>query len=85
MLKNIDIPPVCAINAVSARILFIILKENEMKLTPPKMITFWISVALGLLGLLGAIGVVSAVAAYAFWLAFAGFALLALGLLVKGI
>lgn len=39
-----------------------------MKLTPPKMITFWISVALGLLGLLGAIGVVSAVAAYAFWL-----------------
>ena len=29
-----------------------------MKLTPPKMITFWIAVVLGLLGLLGGIGVI---------------------------
>lgn len=55
-----------------------------MKLTPPKSITFWIGVALGLLGLLGGIGVIGAIAAYDFWLAFAGFAVLALGLLVKG-
>lgn len=56
-----------------------------MKLTPPKTITFWISVVLGLLGLLGGIGVIGALAGYAFWLAFAGFALLTLGLLVKGL
>lgn len=56
-----------------------------MKLTPPKMITFWISVVLGLLGLLGTIGVIGAVAGYAFWLVFVGFALLVLGLLVKGL
>ena len=56
-----------------------------MKLTPPKEITFWIAVVLGLLGLLGGIGVIAALAGYAFWLAFGGFALLALGLLVKGL
>ncbi|MCZ2122903.1 MAG: hypothetical protein LC108_11635 [Anaerolineales bacterium] len=56
-----------------------------MKLTPPKAVTFWIAVVLGLLGLLGAINVLGALGAYAFWLAFAGFALLTLGLLVKGL
>jgi hypothetical protein len=55
-----------------------------MKLTPPKTITFWIGVVLGLLGLLGGAGLVAALAGYAFWLAFGGFAVLALGLLVKG-
>ncbi len=55
-----------------------------MKLTPPKVITFWISVALGLLGLLGGIGAVGALAgATAFWLTFAGLALLAVSLMVK--
>ena len=59
-------------------------KENEMKLTPPKVITFWISVVLGLLGLLGTIGAVGALAgATAFWLTFAGLALLAVSLMVK--
>lgn len=56
-----------------------------MKLTPPKAVTFWISVVLALLGLLGGIGVISALAGYAFWLVFAGFVLLALGLMVKGL
>ncbi|MCC7118513.1 MAG: hypothetical protein IT310_08320 [Anaerolineales bacterium] len=56
-----------------------------MKLTPPTTVVFWISVVLGLLGLLAGIGVISALGAYAFWLVFAGFALLALGLLVKGL
>ena len=55
-----------------------------MKLTPPKVITFWISVVLGLLGLLGTIGAVGALAgATAFWLTFAGLALLAVSLMVK--
>ena len=56
-----------------------------MKLSPPKVITFWIAVVLGLLGLLGQIGVLSIFAAYAFWLVFIGLALLVLGLLVKGL
>ncbi|HMR98817.1 MAG TPA: hypothetical protein PKK96_08465 [Anaerolineales bacterium] len=56
-----------------------------MKLSPPKAITFWIGVVLGLLGLLGGIGVIGALTGFAFWLAFAGFAVLALGLLVNGI
>jgi hypothetical protein len=54
-----------------------------MKLTPPKQITFWISIVLGLLGLIAFF--VPAISVYAFWLAFVGFALLALGLLVKGL
>jgi hypothetical protein len=60
-------------------------QENVMKLTPPKAVTFWISVVIGLLGLLGGIGVIGALSAYAFWLAFAAFALLTLGLVVKGL
>lgn len=56
-----------------------------MKLTPPTTVTFWVGVVLGLLGLLAGIGVISALAGYAFWLAFAGFAVLALGLMVKGL
>ncbi|MBV6392382.1 MAG: hypothetical protein KPEEDBHJ_01604 [Anaerolineales bacterium] len=56
-----------------------------MKLTPPKSITFWISVALGLAGLLGQVGALAFLAPYAFWLAFIGLVLLALSLLVKGL
>jgi len=56
-----------------------------MKLTPPKSITFWIAVALGLAGLLGHIGILGFLAAYAFWLVFIGLVLLALALLVKGL
>ena len=57
-----------------------------MQLSPPKVITFWICVALGLLGLLGGIGVVGALAgATAFWLTFAGLALLAVSLMVEGL
>ncbi len=56
-----------------------------MKLTPPKMVTFWIAVVLGLLGLLGAILKMPVLGTYAFWFEFVAFALLALGLLVKGL
>ena len=57
-----------------------------MRLSPPKAITFWISVVLGLLGLLGYLGVLGAsFAGFAYWLAFLGFALLAVGLMVDGI
>ncbi len=56
-----------------------------MKLTPPKAITFWISVVLGLLGLLGQVGILGFLAAYAFWFVFVGLVLLTLSLLVKGL
>ena len=56
-----------------------------MKLTPPKVVTFWIAVVLAVLGLIGELGVVAALSGFAFWLAFAAFVVLALGLLVKGL
>jgi hypothetical protein len=56
-----------------------------MKLTPPKVITFWIAVILGALGFIGKLTTVPLVSAYDFWFLFAGFVLLVLGLLVKGL
>lgn len=55
-----------------------------MKLTPPKQITFWICIVLGVIGLIGALGV-AFLAPYAFWFAFVGLALLVIALLVKGL
>ena len=57
----------------------------KMKLTPPKMITFWISVVLGVLGFLGHITSIPMVSANDFWFLFVGFALLVVALLVKGL
>ncbi len=56
-----------------------------MKLTPPKVVTFWIAVILGLAGLLGEVGILAFLAPFAFWLAFVGLVVLVLGLLVKGL
>jgi hypothetical protein len=54
-----------------------------MKLTPPKVITWWIAVILGVLGLLGHLGTIAALAPYAFWLVMAGLFLLVLATLIK--
>ena len=56
-----------------------------MKLTPPKNITFWISIILGLLGLIGKVATVPLLTANAFWFLFVGFVLLVLALLIKGL
>jgi hypothetical protein len=56
-----------------------------MKLTPPKIITFWIAVILGLLGFFGHLTAIPLVSANDFWFLFAGFVLLVLALLVKGL
>jgi len=56
-----------------------------MKLTPPKIITFWIAVILGVLGLLGHLTTIPVVSQYDFWFVFVGFALLVVALLVKGL
>jgi hypothetical protein len=57
-------------------------KENKMKLTPPKNVTFWISVFLGVYGI---IGTYAATLPYAGLALVAGFVLLALGNLLKGL
>jgi hypothetical protein len=54
-----------------------------MNLTPPKVITFWISVLLGVLGFLGTLVTIPVISTYAFWFLFAGFVLLVLALLIK--
>jgi hypothetical protein len=54
-----------------------------MRLTPPKVITWWVAVILGVLGLLGYLGSVAALAPYAFWLVMAGLVLLVVATLVK--
>jgi hypothetical protein len=56
-----------------------------MKLTPPKNITFWVAIVLGLLGFIGNFTAIRFVSGYAFWFVFVGFALLALGNLLKGL
>jgi hypothetical protein len=56
-----------------------------MKLTPPKMLTFWIAVVLALLGFIGVLVTIPFVSTYAFWFVFVGFVLLVLGLIVKGL
>jgi len=56
-----------------------------MKLSEPKVVTFWIAVALAALGILAYTGSISPLAGSAFLLLAAGFVLLALGNLVKGL
>jgi hypothetical protein len=55
----------------------------KMKLTPPKVITWWVAVILGALALLGYFKTVAALTPYAFWLAMAGLALLVVATLVR--
>jgi hypothetical protein len=55
-----------------------------MKLTPPKNMTFWISILLGLLGFLGKVGV-RVLAPFDFWLVFIAYVLLVVALVVKGL
>jgi hypothetical protein len=55
-----------------------------MKLSAPKLITFWIAVILVVLGVLGLLAV-AALEPYAFWLVLIGFVVLAAGNLVKGL
>jgi hypothetical protein len=57
-----------------------------MKLTPPKKITFWISILLGVLGLVGALfPSIPVLGTYEFVLEFLAFLLLVLALFIKGL
>ena len=57
----------------------------NIKLTPPKQITFWIAIVLGVLALLSQLGSLTVLPIAAFWLLFIGFVFLVLALLVKGL
>jgi uncharacterized membrane protein YtjA (UPF0391 family) len=56
-----------------------------MKLTPPKVITWWIALILGVLGLLGYSGNLAAVSPYSFWLVLIGLALMLVATLIKNL
>jgi hypothetical protein len=59
--------------------------DIKMRLTPPKNITWWVAVILGVLALLGHFNTISALTPYAFWFAIAGLALLAIACLVRNL
>jgi hypothetical protein len=56
-----------------------------MRLSAPKVVTFWISVALAALGFLASQGIIASLAPYAIWLLVAGFVLLALACMMKNL
>jgi hypothetical protein len=59
------------------------MKIMNLKLSAPKVVTFWIAVILAVLGVLAYQGMLSGLSSYAFWLVVAGFVLLALANLLK--
>jgi hypothetical protein len=56
---------------------------NQLQLTVPKPLTFWISAILGGLGVLGHYFILPVLTEYDFWFLFFGFALMMAGLGVK--
>jgi hypothetical protein len=59
------------------------MKIMKLKLSEPKVVTFWIAVILAVLGLLSFLGSIPGLSSYAFWLVAAGFVLLVLANLLK--
>jgi hypothetical protein len=56
-----------------------------MKLNAPKVITWWISVIIGVLGIVAFFVTIPVLSAYAFWVVVVGFVLLVLGTFLKGL
>jgi hypothetical protein len=59
--------------------------DAKMKLSPPKVVTWWVALILGVLALLGEVGTIAALGQYAIWLALAGLALMLVACLVKNL
>jgi hypothetical protein len=60
------------------------MEMKTMKLSKPKVVTFWIAVILAALGVLASLVTIPVLSGFAFWLVVIGFIVLALGNLVKG-
>lgn len=56
-----------------------------MKLSPPKQVTFYVSVILAVLGVLGRFVALPIVSAYSFWILLVAFVLLALANMSVGL
>lgn len=56
-----------------------------MKLTPPKTVTYWVSVVIAVLGFLAQFGILAFLPISGFWLVAIAFIILALSLLIKGV
>jgi hypothetical protein len=81
-LSDLDIPG----PKVGPRLRDIYLKgDTIMRLTPPKVITWWIALILGALGLLGYTDTIAALSPYSFWLVMAGLVLLLIATLVRNL
>jgi hypothetical protein len=59
--------------------------EDQMNLSAPKQITFWIAVILGVLGILGTLVPTIGLGSFAGWLLMIGFIVLVLGNLLEGL
>ncbi len=56
-----------------------------MKLSPPKVITWWIAVIVGVLGILSYLVTIPVLSGFAVWLIIIGFVLLALATAIQGL
>ena len=54
-----------------------------MKLSPPKVVVFWIAVILAVIGFLSFLGIIPIAPSTGFWALVIGFVILALGNLLK--
>ncbi len=55
-----------------------------MKLSAPKVVTFWVAVIVAILGVLGALIDIPVITDYNLWVVVLGFVILALGNLLEG-
>ena len=56
-----------------------------MNLSPPKQVTWWIAVIVGVLGFLGSLVTIPGISGLSFWLVFIGFVVLALATAMDGL
>jgi len=61
----------------------LVFREVNMRLSAPKLITFWIAVAVAVIGIIASF--VPVVSGWAFWLVVIAFIVLALGNLIEGL
>jgi hypothetical protein len=59
--------------------------EADVKLSPPKVITWWIAVIVGAIGILSYLVTIPVLSGFAVWLIIIGFVLLALATAIEGL